>query len=628
MDARSSAVIGHDALSRLLKPRTVAIVGLRGTSPIEKSLQPASVGAAEVFVVSPRHKTVLGRPAYPSLSSIGRSIDAVLSVMPERDTARLVEEAALLDIGGVVAVAAGDGAAPRARLATAARSTGIPLIGPGSLGFVNVPHGVSLTLAAPHRRRPGGISVVAQRGELLGSVERAAWRHPECGLNLLISSGGEAVTDLADYVDYLAADPETRAIGLVVERIRRPEAFFAATRRAIGAGKPVAMLQVGRAERAPHGALLDRAPAEDGWMYDVALRQVGITVVADPEELVRSIALPERLAFLEHLGWDLGTMETGHPGLRPDAETRADRAPARPRGMQPRRGTAVARTYPRCRGMRGAPASGWRRGGTGALGPARQVPHRWRGAKGSARHREDAGRDLPTAVTSPPWPGGPSALSPEGHVLSFDATMKTLAAAGIRVAPYRVIPANQDPRTVRVSFPGPYVVKLADVRNRPEHGGGIRGVTADDLDLAVADLRLLAAEQGMSPLVVVQQQVKVLGEAFIGIMANSELGPLVLFGPGGPKDAQRVGGRMAPLSLSDAHSLIGEFTDTKVMWGVGGRPAWDLEALADLLIAAGKLAVTARRWMDVLDLDSLVYSPSGFVAVDACCLMREDAHGF
>ena len=77
--------------------------------------------------------------------------------------------------------------------------------------------------------------MISQSGALTSGSAMAAWLYPDCGTNILVSSGNEAITDLADYVDYLVDDPETTAIGLVIEKIRRPQAFFAAVARATAA---------------------------------------------------------------------------------------------------------------------------------------------------------------------------------------------------------------------------------------------------------------------------------------------------------------------------------------------------------------------------------------------------------
>src|SRR5580693_4300053 len=146
-------------LARLLRPSTIAFVGLSDNSHFCRTVRPTLDGEAEIFMVNPRHETVLGRPT-----------DAVLSCMSAERTTELVEETAGLDVGGVVLIANGfaeigrEGEALQARLTAAARAAGVAAIGPNGLGFVNVPHRVSLTIACHHKRRPGGISIVSHSG--------------------------------------------------------------------------------------------------------------------------------------------------------------------------------------------------------------------------------------------------------------------------------------------------------------------------------------------------------------------------------------------------------------------------------------------------------------------------------
>jgi len=79
---------------------------------------------------------------------------------------------------------------------------------------------------------------------------------------------------------------------------------------------------------------------------------------------------------------------------------------------------------------------------------------------------------------------------------------------------------------------------------------------------------------------------------------------------------------MAPFGPDQAHALIEEFRDVKVMHGFRGRPAWDLGALAGILVSAGKLAAGGRDWIASLDVNPLLYGPDGFQAVDALLLLR------
>ena len=362
---------------------------------------------------------------------------------------------------------------------------------------------------------------------------------------------------MADYVEFLVADPDTHAIALIVQTIRRPEAFFAAAQQAAAAGKPVTMLKLTRGHRYPSSEELD--PAENLWMFDIALRQSGITVVADPGELLDRLTHPTR---------------SYRDPLRPIPATPN---PLRQREPEPRRLPRDLVTFPRTRET--APSV--------------------------------AALPRPLATTTP---------LPGGRLLPFEATMEVLGRAGIPVAPYHVV-RDDDPVAVRMPFPGPYTLRLADTRDLQARATSREDVSVQELASAVRGLRAIATEYYVPPVVVVQPHLEILAQCFVGLLPNSELGSMVIFGAGGGvAEETPVGGRMAPLSLQDARSLIGEFDDV----AGDGWNGYEREALAGILTAAGRLAVAARGWMRSLDINALVCTGSGFLVTDAFCLLQED----
>jgi hypothetical protein len=99
---------------------------------------------------------------------------------------------------------------------------------------------------------------------------------------------------------------------------------------------------------------------------------------------------------------------------------------------------------------------------------------------------------------------------------------------------------------------------------------------------------------------------------------------LVAFGIGGVfvEVVHRIGGRMAPLSPADAEDLLAEFDDLQVMSGLRGQQAWDRSMLRSLLEAAGRLAAAGRDWIDTMDVNPLLITSRGPIAVDAACFPR------
>jgi acyl-CoA synthetase (NDP forming) len=289
-------------LARLLDPHTIAVVGLSDRLPgIVRDVGQAMASGTDVYIVNPRHSTVMGLETVGSLGDIPGPIDAVMSVVSAARTVEVAEEAAELDVGGFIAHAAGyaevgdGGWALQQRLRAAALRGEFALIGPNSLGFESVRRRIRLTRAVKQTLKVGGLSIVSHSGAMLSAVAMAGGANGS-GFNLLVSAGNEAVTDLADYVDFFADDPHTTGIGLVLEKIRRPEAFFSAVRRAIAAGKPVVALKLGRSERTRQLAISHTAAVTgDAWAYDVALRQAGISLAHDPEELADRLALVDKI---------------------------------------------------------------------------------------------------------------------------------------------------------------------------------------------------------------------------------------------------------------------------------------------------------------------------------------------
>jgi acetate---CoA ligase (ADP-forming) len=223
-----------------------------------------------------------------------------------------------------------------------------------------------------------------------------------------------------------------------------------------------------------------------------------------------------------------------------------------------------------------------------------------------------------------PRPAATPVREPEGDLLPFAETMRLLAEHGIPVAPHVIVPAGADGPAGEIPFAGPYVVKLADVAHRTEHNAVRLGVSADGISGAIAELRAIAASEYLAAAVTIQPMISASGEALLGIQGESELGPLVAFGLGGifTEALGKVGGRMAPFGPDQAHALIEEFRDVQVMHGFRGRPAWDLDALAGILVAAGQLAAGGRDWIASLDVNPLLYGSDGFQAVDALLLLR------
>ncbi|MGI8421163.1 MAG: acetate--CoA ligase family protein, partial [Gaiellaceae bacterium] len=139
----------------------------------------------------------------------------------------------------------------------------------------------------PDTVAPGHVSAICQSGSvgeaLLGLGGRVGFR-------CVVSSGGEAVTDTADLLSFLAGDPGTQAIGLFLETVRRPAVFAEALARCAVAKKPVVCLKVGRSPAAARAVLAHTgALVGSDRAFSALLRRYGVLQVDDFGELVETL---------------------------------------------------------------------------------------------------------------------------------------------------------------------------------------------------------------------------------------------------------------------------------------------------------------------------------------------------
>ena len=196
--------------------------------------------------------------------------------------------------------------------------------------------------------------------------------------------------------------------------------------------------------------------------------------------------------------------------------------------------------------------------------------------------------------------------------------MRLLSEAGLPVAPYCVLGEHDDPSVA--AHLGPHLVaKLADVPHRTEYGAVMVDVPASGLSAAVDRLRRLAREHGFPVEVAVQSMVPGFGEAFAGVQARSELGPLVLLGIGGVlvEIVGRISGRFLPFDREAAESLVEEVAGADRFAGLRESRPWPTAPLVDAVMALERLWRDNGAWLGSLDVNPLIVTEAGAVAVDA-----------
>jgi hypothetical protein len=119
------------------------------------------------------------------------------------------------------------------------------------------------------------------------------------------------------------------------------------------------------------------------------------------------------------------------------------------------------------------------------------------------------------------------------------------------------------------------------------------------------------------------------GEAFVGLLSRTDLGPVVLFGLGGVlvEVTGRVDGRRLPLGPEAAEQLVEEVAGPAAFAHLRGREPW---APAPLVAAVEGVAELWRRhgsWLQSADLNPLLVTADGIRAVDALLVADPQGQG-
>ncbi len=287
-------------LEFVFSPKSVVFIG---ASP-----EPGSIGRivtqnlrtggfnGKIFLVNPRHAEIDGLRCYPSVAALPAVPEFAVVATPPRTIPGIISELAAKGTRAAVVITAGVDAALRQQMLDASRDTCLRIVGPNCLGLL-LPH-LGLNASFSHKMpQMGDLAFLSQSGALVTAViDWAAARG--IGFSKIVSMGEMADVDFGDTLDYLAGDPQSKAILLYIEQIMHAPKFLSAARRAARA-KPVIVLKSGR-----HAAGAKAAASHTGALsgadsvYNAAFRRAGLVRVRDLGQL---FSAAEILSFAPRL---------------------------------------------------------------------------------------------------------------------------------------------------------------------------------------------------------------------------------------------------------------------------------------------------------------------------------------
>lgn len=281
-------------LTRLFYPKSIAVIGasehiLKWGSIIITNIM-AGGFEGEVYPVTTSSESVYGKKAYKAIGDIGKPVDLVVVTIPAHSVQNVIEQCAFAGVKNVVIVSSGfsetneEGKELEKRLSEFARSKGINIVGPNTMGMANFK--INLHAMFSHvRLLPGGISLMAQSGNVGNQIMYWA-EQQQIGLSKFVGSGNEAVLRCEDYLNYFSEDKDTSVIIMYIEGVDDGRLFMDAARKTT-VNKPIVLLKGGRTAVGSKAAMSHTgALAGSIQIFRAAMEQCGVCMVDSQSEML------------------------------------------------------------------------------------------------------------------------------------------------------------------------------------------------------------------------------------------------------------------------------------------------------------------------------------------------------
>jgi acyl-CoA synthetase (NDP forming) len=681
----------------VLRAKSIAIVGASERAPwarlIYRNLRDYGY-SGRLTLVNPRQKEVFGERCVPSLREAPEPIEHAMVIVPAVGVAGVLEDAEAAGVGTatIYSAAMGDGPDPESHKRGAwlkdflGRSK-IKVAGPNCMGAYSYHEKI---FAYPNNELPrfpaGSVSAVFQSG---GTLQFWLRTSADRGLRFSygISSGNEISFDLADYLNFLVDDPNTKTIALFIEGIRRPDAFMAAAARALEAGKPIVAIKTGATAKSQAAAQSHTgAIGGDYAAYLAMCERYGIYNCRNLDDMMEvALAfdggrLPKgpRIGFVTTSG---GTVDLLYDYAEFEGASMPDYSPETLKGLVPYMQEGIEPKNPLDLGIPGGLKQA-----AGVCEVVAKDPNidmiAWAGMLPSKAGAWDNVELLQAMVKStdkpivgfgrmtyqmtaeavdaqtqagfpflqgleptlralnglwfhaqrtgkkPPTP--PPAPPSDLTAATLDAT---LATYGIALPRSREVASATEAATAaeQIGFPVVLKIRSADILHKTEAGG----VALDLRDKAAV---LMAAEALAASAKAAYPNAKIDGflvqemasgiEAIVGARSDKLYGPMLLVGAGGilvelAKDAAL---RMLPVTKTDVAAMIDGLKLNKLIAGYRGKGAADRTALEKTVLALAQFYLDHRARIEDIEINPLMVRPDGkgAVAVDVRVIWRDN----
>lgn len=289
----------HSDLVRTLAPTSVAVIGAsaRAGSFGHNTVANLTGYAGVVMPVNEKYTDIAGYPCFPSIAALPQTPDCAIVAVPRPAVEQVLLDCAARGVGGAVVFASGyaesgiaERIADQERLNAIARETGLRIVGPNCVGILNATASLKMSFStgmdATFAGVPG-IGIASQSGGMGSAVAQVS----RFGIPVshMMAAGNSCDVDVADYVSFLAEDPNCAVIVCLLEGMSDPRRLIEAGMVAQANDKPLIVCKIATSTAGIEAAMSHTGVlAGSNAAYAAAFRQMNAIVVDNLESLART----------------------------------------------------------------------------------------------------------------------------------------------------------------------------------------------------------------------------------------------------------------------------------------------------------------------------------------------------
>jgi acyl-CoA synthetase (NDP forming) len=280
------------AVDIFFDPASFAIIGAsenpkKGGHIVIQNLHEFGWGGS-IYPINPRGGSILGHRTYPSVRDIPGALELAMMVIPRDLVPGAMEECGRKGVKGVIISTAGFsdsgdevGRRLEREVVDIAARFEMRLMGPNSIGTVNVKDRFVTSITTLTKPEPGTVSFFGQTGMFASGFFRWITSSQNFSVAKVACLGNKADVDETEVLSFLGDDRATDVVGVYLEGVRDGRRFLQ-TVATVSRKKPVVALKSGRTERGADAisSHTGSLAGTDG-IYDGLFSSLGVTRATD-----------------------------------------------------------------------------------------------------------------------------------------------------------------------------------------------------------------------------------------------------------------------------------------------------------------------------------------------------------